>query len=423
MVGNIHQTGIDQKIVQYNQIGGNHLKDDLSQRTSTWLGRAFSQLFSKDSNNQAVLNLIKEIRTMTDSDRYAGIATAKLRGLVEMGKPLTGRVAAQVLSEIKTPWSEDRAIKVNIRMNIDGYVQDMAEQAFEDEQSGIDLNLLTKEGKKVIKEEAKVRLKSRFTENFPSKTQMKEEIIPVAREHCRVKITGSRSALEIRASAESEYLEINSVVRMPRDTAGEVRSIRSHPAHSPYNQNKTNAEAKAMVENILTHLDPPTPKAYQGDPSFPITGSLMHPSKMNNADSFMHNFFSTGVVVNGEEFGGIGPWARLDNETANNELQRFADAFGWGKERGSGFHGNNVQKAWSAVNLQGRGPGDEREIIKGVSRSITFDNDKNRVFINLKHNMGDLDQVKYSSEVKIMLSDLNGDVQVTDIETAITFTT
>jgi hypothetical protein len=196
MVEGVYQANIDQKIALYNQIGEDHLGKDLLQKTTNFVGRALSQIFSKDSSNRAVSNLIADIREKPEfGDKYADMAKAKLTSLVDRGKPLSGRVAAQVLSEIKIARSEELASKANIDINIDKYVESQAqelqgfvEDAFEEEQKGIGKGLMTHEDKEAIKEEALGRLKSKFTKSSPLPAQMKDEFTATAREQCRAKI-------------------------------------------------------------------------------------------------------------------------------------------------------------------------------------------------------------------------------------------
>jgi len=199
MVEGVHQGNIDQRIALYEQIGGDHLGKDLFQKTTNFIGRALSQIFSKDSNNKTVSNLIDEIKKNPEfGDRYADMAQAKLTSMVGSGKPLTGRVAAQVLSEINIARSETLAKQANIGINIDTYVkshaQALMETAFGEEQGGIGTDLMTQEDKDSIKDETTQRLKAKFTQGSPSADQMKKELTTVAREHCRVKILNHNSA-------------------------------------------------------------------------------------------------------------------------------------------------------------------------------------------------------------------------------------
>ncbi|MDY0220927.1 MAG: hypothetical protein RBR67_07305 [Desulfobacterium sp.] len=202
MVQGVYQGSIDQKIALYNQIGGDHLGKDLLQKTTNFVGRALSQIFSKDSSNRAVSNLIADIREKSEfGDRYANLAQAKLTALVGRGKPLTGRVAAQVLSEVKIARSEDLAKSANIGINIDTYVADhgveidgLMEAAFDKEQGGIGKGLMTQEDKDSIKEKATQRLKSIFTQKSPSEAEMKNQFTEIARDHCRIKIMNFNEA-------------------------------------------------------------------------------------------------------------------------------------------------------------------------------------------------------------------------------------
>ncbi len=192
MVEGVYQGSIDQKIALYENIGEDHLGKDLLQKTTNFVGRALSQIFSKDSSNRAVSNLIADIREKPEfGDRYANLAQAKLTALVGRGKPLTGRVAAQVLSEVKVTRSEDLARRANIGINIDTYVgssEKLMQNAFGEEQGEIFEHLVTQEDKEAIKQEAAQRLKSKFTQSSPSKLQMDSELAAVTKEHCRARI-------------------------------------------------------------------------------------------------------------------------------------------------------------------------------------------------------------------------------------------
>ena len=196
MVEGVYQANIDARIALYDQVGDDHVGKDLLQKTTNFIGRALSQVFGDRSNNRAVANLIADIREKPEfGDRYANLAQAKLTALVGSGKPLTGRVASQVLSEIKIARSEDLARSANIVINIDSYVADhgggidgLLDAAFGDEQGGIGVNLMTQEDKDSIKEESIQRLKSRFTQKSPSDVEMKNQFTAIARDHCRIKI-------------------------------------------------------------------------------------------------------------------------------------------------------------------------------------------------------------------------------------------
>ncbi|MDD9303391.1 MAG: hypothetical protein HUK40_14050 [Desulfobacter sp.] len=199
MVEGVYQGNIDAKIALYEQIGGDHLGKDFLQKTTNFMGRALNQIFSKSANNKAVSNLIEDIREKPGfGDKYADMAKAKLTSLVGRGKPLTGRVASQVLSEIKLARTEDMAMQANIGINIDTYLDAHADglmdDTFGDYQEGIGADLMTEQDRASIKEEATNRLKTKFTQGSPSDTQMKDELASIAKERCRVKIMDHNNA-------------------------------------------------------------------------------------------------------------------------------------------------------------------------------------------------------------------------------------
>lgn len=198
MVEGVAQGRIGERIAEYAQIGENHLGENLSQKTTNFIGRGLSQIFSKESNNKSVSNLIADIRKNPEfGDRCAILAQAKLNFLVGSGKPLTGRVASQVLSEIV-------AIKSNIDINLESYVDEHApalmEEVFKKEQKGIGAELMDAGDKAAIKDKAVKWLKSELSDlqrNAPPRSPSGNELArafdsfclsKVASQHCRAKI-------------------------------------------------------------------------------------------------------------------------------------------------------------------------------------------------------------------------------------------
>jgi hypothetical protein len=159
------------------------------------------------------------------------------------------------------------------------------------------------------------------------------------------------------------------------------------------------------------------------------------------SEDFMKDFNRECVLVNGTKFGASTP--HVGQEIIDQELQRFVDALG-GPEQALTVSKLLFQATHSVpntayffktdeatstaliegmnkVNMQMRGPDDGHAILTGSSRSITIGDDGSAV-MSFKHNLGNLDQVMYGSEVGIRLSALTGDVQVEDVQVVMIFT-
>jgi hypothetical protein len=192
-------------------------------------------------------------------------------------------------------------------------------------------------------------------------------------------------------------------------------------------QGLMNAAAKTEVEDILAK-PPPTARAGLA-------------KGIGISEDFMKDFNRECVLVNGTKFGASTP--HVGQEIIDQELQRFVDALG-GPEQALTVSKLLFQATHSVpntayffktdeatstaliegmnkVNMQMRGPDDGHAILTGSSRSITIGDDGSAV-MSFKHNLGNLDQVMYGSEVGIRLSALTGDVQVEDVQVVMIFT-
>ena len=189
--------GLEGKVALFTEIGKDHIDSDLFQKTTNWIGRAFSKIFSKSSHNSAVSNLIESIKTNPNfGDKYANFAQAKLTSALGRGKPLTGRLAAKILQDVRINKSENLAIRSIIDVNIDTafethstefnkIIDEMIESKFYD---GAE-EAFSSGDKKEILNEIKESLKSTFKENSPTLDEMKEKITSTIRMKCNLKVS------------------------------------------------------------------------------------------------------------------------------------------------------------------------------------------------------------------------------------------
>lgn len=262
---------VDAKLRLFDAIGKEHLTSDLFQKTTNFMGRSLSQVFSKGSHNKAVKELVDSIRqTPGFGDKYATLAQQKLDQALTKGQPLTGRLAAKVLRDIKMAQEGDKTRETNIGINIDTAFESHALD-FQDTMDHVILNYFHDKGGEMVSDsdrtdmlkEAKEKLKAAFPEKSPTLQQMQDRLEQIVEQKCQLKLRHNENVLahkvtgkledDIRSSFEELGFDISFSLNMLDQMKKAIES-KIHQQGPKLDHVMKEEEAEAIKQGVLDSI-------------------------------------------------------------------------------------------------------------------------------------------------------------------------